>query len=111
MADAESQLSFLVQPSGSIQPLSGADELSVTTQMKLEMCVRAQEGIPMVTALEVGQLCDMDSNRPSLILCRSQGDTLWNIAKRCGSTVDDIMRINHLEGQPQQNQMILIPVS
>ena len=111
LADPESQMSILVQPQSSIQAVAGAEDISLNTQMKLEMCAYAQEGIPMVSGLEAGQLHDADPSRPSLILCRGGSETLWNMAKRCGSTVEDIMRINRLNGQPQPDQMLLIPVS
>ena len=110
-ADSNSQMTFLVQPYGNIQAACGADEMNLATQMKLEMCARTQAGLSMVTGLEVGQLCETDPSQPSLILCRSDGESLWDMAKRCGSTVRDIQRLNHLDGQPQPSQMLLIPVS
>ena len=64
----------------------------------------------MVTALELGELEQPDSNRPSLIIRKAQGKTLWELAKGCGSTVQDIQQANQLTSEPEETQMLLIPV-
>ena len=74
------------------------------------MNTTADRGIMMVTGLELGQMQEPDPTRPSLILCRAQGESLWNIAKRCGSTVTDIRRANRLDAEPEENRMLLVPV-
>ena len=109
-ADPDCRLSVLAQPNGSVQISAGAEGLALSGQVKLEMNTQCKMKIPMVTGLEAGQLREPDPNRPSLILCRGEGDTLWSIAKRCGSTVEEISRINHLDGQPQPDRMLLIPI-
>ena len=111
MADPVSHMSFLVQPPTVVQAVSAADELHLSSQIKMESWAEACGGIEMVTGLDVSPVFELDEGRPSLILCRSDGQSLWEIAKRCGSTVEKIMRVNHLEDVPQENQMLLIPVS
>ena len=64
----------------------------------------------MVTGLEMGELQQPDPNRPSLILRRSGGQSLWELAKAHGSTVDAIRGANRLEEEPDETQMLLIPV-
>ena len=110
-AAPETQLACLVQLSGSVQPVAGAEDLSLNGQLKLQIHTYAQEAFPMVTAVEAGPISDPNPNRPSLILRRSEGESLWNMAKRCGSTVENIARVNRLDGQPDPKQMLLIPVS
>ena len=83
----------------------------MSCQVKLEMQAYAQEGIPMLTGLNIGQLQEPDPARPSLILRRPNGEDLWSIAKRCDSTVADMKRLNHLDDGVASNQMLLIPVS
>ena len=72
--------------------------------------VVAQQGIPMVTGLELGDQSPLDPNRPSLILRRVGEDSLWDIAKETGATVEDIREANSLMGEPEPGQMLLIPV-
>lgn len=69
-----------------------------------------EANIPMVSGLELGQLQPPDPQRPSLILRRSDGDTLWTVAKECGSTVEAIREANNLTGEPEPNRMLLVPI-
>lgn len=109
-ADPESRMTFLVQPQN-CQALRGTEDLDLSGNFQLQMNTFAQRGMPMVTGLDIGQLREKDPTRPTLILCRPNGETLWETAKRCGSTVADIQRINKLEGQIPEERMLLIPVN
>lgn len=70
----------------------------------------AGQGIPMVTGLSLGEESEPDPMRPSLILRRAGEMPLWELAKRCGSTVDAIRDANDLAGEPEQDAMLLIPM-
>lgn len=109
-ADAESKMCFIPQEYGVIQAVASSGELSLNGQLKLEMQTQNQMAIRVITGLEQGQPEQPDLERPSLILCRVGDQSIWNIAKQCGSTVKEIERINHLHGQPPAEQMLLIPV-
>lgn len=109
-ADPDSRMSFLVQPQSS-GASRGAEELNLSGSFTLQMQTCAQQGMPMVTGLDIGQERENDPTRPSLILCRPDGESLWEMAKRCGSTVADIRRANHLSEQPQENRMLLVPIN
>lgn len=110
-ADPQSQMSFQIMPQTNLQASSGGDEMNLTGLYKLQMNTVAQQGLPMVTGLEVGQLQEADPMRPSLILCRPDGESLWNMAKRCGSTVAQIQKANNLADEPAENRMLLVPIS
>jgi hypothetical protein len=64
----------------------------------------------MITGLELGELQQPDPRRPSLILKRTGGKSLWELAKQNGSTVTAIERANNLQTEPEAEQMLLIPV-
>ena len=64
----------------------------------------------MVTGLELMQSKQPDPGRPSLILRRAGENSLWELAKASGSTMDAIRRANNLSGEPARDQMLLIPV-
>ncbi len=108
-AGEDSKISTLIAPIGKASALSGADGMEFRTQMALTSVATSQQGIPMVTGLTLGELRQPDPDRPSLILCRNDGD-LWALAKRCGSTVKAIRQANALEEEPQLEQMLLIPI-
>ncbi len=82
----------------------------VTQQVQMETEVFSRSAIPMVMALELGEARQPDPSRPSLILRRTNGQKLWELAKLCGSTVEAIQKANGLESEPQEDQMLLIPV-
>lgn len=71
----------------------------------------AAEPMSMVSALEIGEEKVPDRSRPSLILRRSGEQSLWEMAKLCGSTVEAICRANGLSAEPMDGRILLIPVS
>ncbi len=96
---------------GRPQAAAGTEGIVLTGKVLLTTDATAQQGLPMVTGLEVGEVQEPDPARPSLILCRSRGEELWQIAKRCGSTVAAIRRANGLKEEPDGDGFLLIPVS
>lgn len=93
------------------QAMPGSGQILVKTEMPLELTTTARQTIPMATGVVPEQQRTLDPNRPTLILRRTGNESLWNIAKASGSTVDAIRRANHLEEDPTPGQMLLIPVS
>lgn len=79
-------------------------------QMTLRFSTSAEETLPMVTAMEIGQKQEVDPNRPTLILKRMQEPSLWELAKSTGSTVEAIQKANDLTGEAETGQMLLIPI-
>lgn len=84
---------------------------TVRTDVPFSAIAMQQRPIVAVTAANIGEPIQPDPNRPSLILRRPEQDSLWEIAKETGSTVDEIRRINGLTNEPEEDQMLLIPVS
>lgn len=103
----ECQLCVQAIPTGAVQPIGN----DMQADIALEITTMAQQGLPMVAALELGDAREPDPARPSLILRRAGENGLWDMAKSCGSTVESIRHANGLEGEPVQGQLLLIPVS
>ena len=70
----------------------------------------AGSSIPMVTGMELGELEPADPTKPSVILRKPNGESLWELAKSCGSSIDIIREANKLQADPEDTQMLLIPV-
>lgn len=87
------------------------DRLVVTTQVDLRTRSIAGGGMNRITGLELGESEPADPARPSLIMCRKGDQSLWDLAKRNGSTVESIKRANHLKDEPAEDRILLIPVS
>ena len=80
------------------------------TQLDLYMESRHNAGLGMVSSLELGEIREPDPTRPSLILKRAGKKCLWELAKESGSTVEKIRTANDLQGEPEENRMLLIPI-
>ena len=109
-ADENTRLIPSVHSDGSVDAAQTGEGMLLKSQMNLDLQSSVQQKIPMVMSLEVGQQEVQDDARPSLILTMGSGESLWEIAKRCGSTVSAICAANGLEGEPLQERMLLIPV-
>ena len=95
---------------GEASGTGGADAMELRSQLQLALRSTTEQGIPMAAALELGELTQPDPNRPSLILCRAEGESAWTLAKNCGSTVAAIRKANGIE-EPEAGSLVLIPVS
>lgn len=88
----------------------GMDAIDMQGQAVMDVQIASTQGIPMVACLTVAPREKESESRPSLILRRAGEDSLWQIAKTAGSTVEAIQQINGLEGEPAWDRMLLIPV-
>lgn len=89
----------------------GKPQTDLQADVQIELTGCASQGIPMVTALELGEEKQPDPNRPSLILRKAGGEKLWDIAKNTGSTVSAIREANKLTDEPEKQQILLIPIN
>lgn len=102
---------ILVVPVGAeAQAITGNGKILAKAELPVDLTTTAKQSLPMVTGVELGQQKQPDPNRPSLILRRAGDNSLWDIAKFAGSTVEAIRRANGLSGEPASEQMLLIPV-
>ena len=100
-----------VTPSGKPQAIPSAGNINLRADVNVDAVITAGQGIPMVAGMEMGEPTKPNPNRPSLILCRVGKRRLWDVAKQCGSTVESIKRANALQGEPDSNAILLIPIS
>lgn len=76
----------------------------------MDMNTVGELSVPVVTGLEIGEAVETDPGRPSVVLRAVGSETLWDIAKQWGSTVSAILAANHLQTEPEEGQLLLIPV-
>lgn len=110
-AHRDTTVEAAVQQTGKPQATMGGNNASVRADLRMDALTTAEQGLPMVTGLEMSEAAEPDPNRPSLILRRAGTGGLWDIAKETGSTVDAIRSANNLQQEPEIDQMLLIPVS
>lgn len=110
-ADGSSTVSASASPTGKEQAAFSGGNVSLRGDVLISTVTTTDKGIPMVTALELGELTQPDPARPSMILRRAGESRLWDIAKESGSTMEVIRQANHLQGEPENDRLLLIPVS
>ncbi len=101
---------ILLTAVGKAQAIPGAGNVTLHGEMQLYAVAGAGQGIRMITGLEMGEPEKADPGRPSLILCRKGNRRRWDVAKENGTTVAQIKLANRLEGEPDDNAVLLIPV-
>lgn len=109
--DERSRLRVTARPVGRPQVTAAGGGMQAKGDLMLELRTVADKGFPMVSEVEVGEPVQPDPGRPSLILRRAGEEPLWELAKRCGSTMSAIRQANHFQEEPDVGQMLLIPVS
>ena len=110
-ADVTSRIDALTSLMEPPQMISGGMGVEARAQAQVHAAAVSRMGLPMITSLELGALREPDEHRPSLILCRPGGRSLWELAKVSGSTVDDIHAATDPLEDDGDDRMILIPVS
>ena len=102
----------LLWPGIPMQPdvLPNGEGMTIRSRYPIAVQVYSGQTIPVVTELELGEYREADPNRPSIILRRAGDEGLWAIAKGYGTTVAAIQEANQLTGEPENGQMLLIPI-
>lgn len=99
----------LPQHPQAVQLMPGASQPELRCNVPVEMIISGGSPVPMVTAAKIGE--EYTQGAVSLMIRRAGTMRLWDLAKSCGSTVEAIKSLNHLEGEPAPTQLLLIPVS
>lgn len=97
-------------PKGRPQIMPGVDSTGLKAEVILHQVSADSKPVDMLAGLTVGDQAEKDPSRPSLILRRPGQQDLWTIAKENGSTEDAIRQVNNLQGDPEPDKMLLIPV-
>ena len=108
--DEHSILTAIPSTIGAVRAVPGGDGLTLMGQMELSMFFDTLQEIPVVTGLELGELQELPDSRPSLVICSCREGSLWELAKRYGSTVSAIQSANGIQDMPEDQRMLLIPV-
>lgn len=104
----ESRLEADVMVSGSVQTSPEGEDTGVQADLLVETFCLLPQDLQMISGFVLTEKEQED--KPSLILRRAGNETLWDMAKATGSTVQQICSANALEGDPQPGKMLIIPV-
>ena len=106
----DSAVSTCICPNGFPTAQGNSGSISVKGSIDLKTYTESLVNQKMISAVEIGEEKRPDKNRPSVILRRVEGETLWDMAKCCGTTVRAICQVNGLNDEPDPGKMLLIPV-
>ena len=84
--------------------------ISANVDLVIETNIVGNSAIPVINDISMEKQEDLEDYSVVIYVVKS-GDTLWKIAKRFGSTVDDIARVNGMENPNKINigEKIYIP--
>ncbi len=108
---AERTGEIVLQQTGDVTTEINGDRVNVHSQMQIIVSTMQESEIPMLTAISVGEEKMVDIDRPSVVLCKADTASLWELAKRFGSTTEAIRAANNLEKDPEKSQILLIPIT
>lgn len=106
-----STVAAICSPSGKISAVPGEESTMLRGESLLHCVMTAPEKELAVTSVQIGDSIEKNPSRPSLILRRAGHEDLWSIAKKNGSTVESIRNANGLQGEPDPDQILLIPIA
>lgn len=109
-ANESAAVRILAEPAAKPRAISTGTGMEIQLDLDVQMFATAQETIPQIVLIEVGQERLLSKDRPSLILRRPGDASLWDLAKYYGSTVERISLANDLDAEPQKDKMLLIPI-
>ena len=101
-AQVHSQVLYVAQPQISGGRIMGEMEAQVDTE--------SDHLGNALTSMDVGEPLLPDPDRPSVILRRAPEGSLWELAKKTGSTVEAIRAANQLTQDPMDDRILLIPI-
>ena len=96
-------------PEALASPVSGGVEIRVPVDIRVALTETRE--LRTVLAIRLADEMRIRDSRPSLVIRRAaQGETLWSLAKRGGSTMECIRRVNALEDESiTPGRVLLIP--
>ena len=109
-AGVDCNFSISLEQSGQPSAIQFGDQLRLNAVIEMQLQTGALQAMTMITGIEAGEKNQPDPKRPSLILRKTEGLSLWELAKECGSTVEAIEKANGITGQPDPENVLLVPV-
>ena len=108
-ADDSTRLCIGAAPFGAAEGSRTGNGVQLYAELAVSRKVISTAALPAVCSLTISE-APAGKARPSLILRRAGGDSLWDIAKACGSTEAAICQANDLGGEPAPDRILLIPL-
>lgn len=99
-----------IRPAVTVCGKAGATLTGVQGQLRLCYSCLSSQGLDMITSITVAEATAPVQDRPAMVVRKAGWDSLWAIAKKTGSTVEAICAMNGISGDPDPEQVLLIPI-
>lgn len=109
-AGAEASIGVITAQPVSVQASGDTQKVSLRLDLAHTVTASAEQPLSMICQIEVCEKLPQEAERPSLILRRPGEQSLWELAKSYGSTVEDIRQANALEEETPDGRLLLIPI-
>ncbi len=98
--------------SGSVGWGAGSMGTSLRPNLELTVDCYSQQDLTMISSASFGEKQRPRASRPSVVIQTVRpDDTLWSLAKKHNSTIEDICKANQIQpGALEENTMLLIPI-
>ncbi len=110
LSDSSCKMMVCTQPTGKTQISFGPEGDSAKQDIMLDVRCTAMSAIQMVVGMTAEEAAEKNPARPNLILRKAGDQSLWEMAKTCGSTMDKIRQANGFTGEPDPETVLMIPV-
>lgn len=110
-AEQSTKLEVFLRPCACATGNKNGSDIQLQTECFLESTAYSASRIPMISGLQLGQIQQLDADRPCLVIRRKGNASLWDLAKRYGSTVTAIEEANGMIDDTEDGAMLLIPIA
>lgn len=109
-ADESCRVDALVGVSGVPVATLAGGSIALRADMGIDAACGTEQTVSVICGLQLEERKQEADERPAVVLRRAGQQSLWEMAKAAGSTVDAIMAANGLTGDPAPDRMLLIPL-
>ena len=107
----EDMLSVSARSENCTYTLSGASEVTVKSELRMEGCVTHCSRISVLSDMEIQENADYPHDFALKLYYGKAGEPVWDIAKRCHTSVSAVMDENDLSQETlTEAGMLLIPI-
>lgn len=100
-----------LSPSGNPQLRVDRSGVTIQRDILIQSAICIEEEMQTISQIELqGEKCNL-CERPSLVLRPAGQNSLWELSKKYGSTVEGIRSVNQLLDESDKNKMLIIPIA
>lgn len=97
-------------PSGNPNARVERNGVTMHCDVLLNAVICANEEMQTIASIDILDIKKNLADRPSMVLRQLRDDSLWDVSKKYGTTVDAILAANQSYDETDRNKMLIIPI-